>query len=606
MRIKPLFIAGLAVAAVAGLAALVVAIRGLEAGNEDAVRAEFRSLERLDARFNEEVARARLIVDVQRDVLYELLDEVAARMDDLVADAGPLAGIAPAMDTARADYIAAMREKVELGREYERRNLRLVNALALIPSVSDELLAQLPVTDEYDPAIDFVNRFNKEILAYGMLPNPTNIEAVEDMLYRVSQSDIALPDGAGTPFRRLASLGNAVLGDKQVVQTSLEKLLAFPTSERLGAIQSAYADARGARLAAAQQYRWALLAYAGLLLLGLAWLGWRLRASYRSLDTANDALRDANVELEQRVARRTEHLEQAMADLKSSQAQLVQSEKMASLGQMVAGVSHEINTPLGYVRSNNEIVSTSMQEVAMLLGSYRDALALLDNPAADFEATARALQELEQLKAELEPDTLLEELQQLVADNHHGLAQIGELVANLKDFSRLDRSRTEFVNLNDGLDAALNICQGQLKHRIEVVRDYGELPEIECAPSQVNQVFLNLITNAGQAMGDAGRLTLITRHEADRVLVRIRDTGAGMDEATRAQIFDPFFTTKPLGEGTGLGLAIVYRIVNEHGGRIVAASVPGRGTEFTVMLPLRQAQAPETAETVGMAEEMSA
>lgn len=606
MRIKPLFIAGLAVAAVAGLAALVVAIRGLEAGNEDAVRAEFRSLERLDARFNEEVARARLIVDVQRDVLYELLDEVAARMDELAADTGPLTGIDPAMDVARADYVTAMREKVELGREYERRNLRLVNALALIPSVSDELLAQLPVTEEFEPAIDFVNRFNKEILAYGMLPNPTNLEAVEDMLYRVSQSDIALPDGAGTPFRRLASLGNAVLGDKEVVQASLEKLLAFPTNDRLGDIQTAYADARGTRLAAAQQYRWALLAYAGLLLLGLAWLGWRLRASYRSLDTANDALRDANVELEHRVARRTEHLEQAMADLKSSQAQLVQSEKMASLGQMVAGVSHEINTPLGYVRSNNEIVSTSMQEVAMLLACYRDALALLDNPAADFEATARALQELEQLKVELEPDTLLEELQQLVADNHHGLAQIGELVANLKDFSRLDRSRTEFVDLNDGLDAALNICQGQLKHRIEVVRDYGELPEIECAPSQVNQVFLNLITNAGQAMGDAGRLTLITRHEGDRVLVRIRDTGAGMDEATRAQIFDPFFTTKPLGEGTGLGLAIVYRIVNEHGGRIVAASVPGRGTEFTVMLPLRQAQDPERAEAFGSEEAMSA
>ena len=132
-------------------------------------------------------------------------------MDDLAADTGPLAGIAPAMDAARADYIAAMREKVELGREYERRNLRLVNALALIPRVSDELLAQLPATEEFDPAVDFVNRFNKEILAYGMLPNPTNIEAVEDMLYRVSQSDIALPDGAGTPFRRLASLGNAVL-----------------------------------------------------------------------------------------------------------------------------------------------------------------------------------------------------------------------------------------------------------------------------------------------------------------------------------------------------------------------------------------------------------
>jgi signal transduction histidine kinase len=204
------------------------------------------------------------------------------------------------------------------------------------------------------------------------------------------------------------------------------------------------------------------------------------------------------------------------------------------------------------------------------------------------DEAARAMQELEALQAEVDPETLAGELRQLLSDSRHGLGQISELVGDLKDFSRLDRSRSEFADLNAGLDSALKICRNMLKDRIRVVRRYGDLPAVECAPSQINQVFLNLISNAAQAIDGEGRITLQTQHERDRVVVRIRDTGCGMDAETRERIFDPLYTTKPVGEGTGLGLAICYRIVSEHGGRIIVASRPGKGTEFAVVLPVRQ------------------
>lgn len=605
MRLKPILIGATAVLAVAGFGYLAVAVQNLEQGRESEVRGELRSLEALGARFNEEIARARLYVDVQQDDLLQHLE----RMRDLAArlEQGdtPLRDLDPAVDRALDGYLAALRDKITLAAEYESRNLSLINALELIPWHSNEILDALAVDEPADEsaaeAVDetaeettyaetraLVVRLNKEILAYGILPRPENLERVEDLLYELGHASPDLPGEVQNPLVKLSSLGNAVLMQKPWVQANMEKLLNHPVDESLASLQSAYNDYRAAQLARAGQFRWLLLAYAATLLLGLAWLGWRLRDSYRSLDRANAQLQQANQQLEEKVAERTRHLERTLEELKASQTQLIQSEKMASLGQMVAGVTHEINTPLGYVRSNNDIVAESLSEMEALLHAYRETLALLNSPDADLDEAARAMQELEALQAEVDPETLAGELRQLLGDSRHGLGQISELVGDLKDFSRLDRSRSESVDLNAGLDSALKICRNMLKDRIQVVRHYGDLPAVECAPSQINQVFLNLISNAAQAIDGEGRITLHTRHERDRVVVRIRDTGCGMDAETRERIFDPFYTTKPVGEGTGLGLAICYRIVSEHGGRIVVASAPGKGTEFAVVLPVRQ------------------
>lgn len=182
----------------------------------------------------------------------------------------------------------------------------------------------------------------------------------------------------------------------------------------------------------------------------------------------------------------------------------------------------------------------------------------------------------------------------------HGLEKIDELVKSLKNFSRVDRSHTELFDINEGLDTALKICRNTLKDQIEVVRDYAEgLPDILCAPSQLNQVFLNLINNAAQAMRDGGTLSLSSQRDQDHLNIVIGDTGCGMDAQTQAHIFEPFFTTKPVGEGTGLGLSIVFRIIEDHGGRITVDSTPGQGTQFQIRLPIRQqAQAQTTSSAV--------
>ena len=270
-------------------------------------------------------------------------------------------------------------------------------------------------------------------------------------------------------------------------------------------------------------------------------------------------LQDANINLEGIVAERTRDLSTALEDLRLQQAQLIQSEKMASLGQMVAGVAHEINTPLGYANSNVSIVRE-------LVSSMEDVI--------DEESRG--------------------EFDMLLGDAQYGLEQIAELVMSLKNFSRVDRSQTELFDLNEGIETSLKICQNQIKD-LDIQRDFGELPDISCAPSQLNQVFLNLINNAAQAMDGKGTLTLSTAVDGDNAVVRVRDSGCGMDAETAAHIFEPFFTTKPVGEGTGLGLSIVFRIIEDHGGRISVESEPGVGTEFVVSLPIAGKAVPEQA-----------
>jgi len=370
----------------------------------------------------------------------------------------------------------------------------------------------------------------------------------------------------------------------------LQALISQPTTARLGTIEQAYQGWYQAKVEETNFYRLLLIVYTTLLLASLAYLGFRLRLSYQALDRANVALRDANRTLESQVQARTKDLTKTLNDLRESQAQLIQSEKMASLGQMVAGVAHEINTPLGYARSNSEIVRTALGDIRQLCESQGRALSLLTAANSSEQEISDAIAQAEEQRQNLNPEELMGDLENLLGDTDHGLLQIADLVASLKDFSRVDRSRTDLFDLNAGIDSALKICNSQLKGRIDVVRYFGKLPEIECSPSQINQVFMNLINNAAQAIANEGVITIETAVEKSGVVVKVSDTGAGMSEEVKKRIFEPFFTTKPVGKGTGLGLSIVFRIIEEHAGRIHVESKEGEGTTFSVHLPLRQPQ----------------
>jgi signal transduction histidine kinase len=307
-----------------------------------------------------------------------------------------------------------------------------------------------------------------------------------------------------------------------------------------------------------------------------------VQGKYCGLGTVLDLLKA----MEARVAQRNRVLRQALVDLKESQAQLLQSEKMASLGQMVAGVAHELNTPLGYVKNNVQLLRELSEPLFELAAAQARLGQCLNDPDCDEASLAQALQAAEQARQQAAPELLAEDLQQLYGDTLYGLEQIAELVVGLKDFARLDRAMSEEVDLNDCIRSALLIARNNIKDKAEVVQQLGELPRIACAPSQINQVLLNLLTNAAQAIDGMGRIQIRSWADAQGIHISLQDNGRGMPAEVMAKIFDPFFTTKPVGQGTGLGLSISYKIVQDHGGQIRVASEPGRGTRFRISLPL--------------------
>ncbi|MFZ3143601.1 ATP-binding protein [Psychrobacter glacincola] len=302
------------------------------------------------------------------------------------------------------------------------------------------------------------------------------------------------------------------------------------------------------------------------------------------------ALAEINVHLEKQVAARTQDLQQAMDELKASQVHLVRSEKMATLGQMVAGVAHEVNTPLGYVRSNIELVGDNLTRFDELIQHTDQLLQALKAPTINQEQVEQLIDQTLQCCEEMKEDKVSEDLADLIKDGLYGVDQIAELVVSLRDFSRIDESKVKDVDINDCITTSLTMARNNLR-ALEVNTNLSELPLIQCNPSQINQVLLNLFNNAAQAMPIDHKGVLQVTSSIDKaqqhVIVSVKDNGAGIPESTLAKIFEPFFTTKKAGDGTGLGLAITAQIIEQHGGSIEVSSIVGEGTTFTIKLPIQ-------------------
>jgi signal transduction histidine kinase len=304
--------------------------------------------------------------------------------------------------------------------------------------------------------------------------------------------------------------------------------------------------------------------------------------TYLGLGTVIDLLKA----MEARIDQRNRALQQTLVNLRESQAQLVQSEKMASLGQMVAGVAHELNTPLGYVSNNVQLVRELIAPLFALLEAQATLADCLEDPACDERRLGEAMQHAARMREEVAPQLVAADLEQLFEDTAYGLSQIAELVGGLKDFARLDRATSEDVDLNECVRSALLIARNNLKGKVEVIQQLDALPPIPCVPSQINQVLLNLLNNAAQAIEGTGKVLIKSWVEPEAVCLSVEDNGCGMPPEVVARIFDPFFTTKPVGQGTGLGLSISYKIVEDHGGSLRVKSVPGRGTRFVIRHPV--------------------
>ena len=369
------------------------------------------------------------------------------------------------------------------------------------------------------------------------------------------------------------------------------------TGPRLDTLGRALDRVSDELLTQAELYRVGLLYYSGFLLAVLVFLVLSLDQRRRQIDGINRQLREANEMLETRVAERTRDLSGALARLKESEAMLIQSEKMSSLGQMVAGIAHEVNTPLAYVKSSLDAVGKGVPRVGTLAAQTEKLLALLSTEQVDETALAAQFALVRGLVQELEAKTagrtVFEELERLVKDGLFGIGQISEVVSNLKNFSRLDRSTIADYDLHEGIESAIRIGYAQLQNRV-VRKEFGSIPHVSCSPSQINQVVLNLLSNAAQATSDGtGTITVRTgRRGAGHVTVEVADNGSGIPADVLPKIFDPFFTTKSAGKGTGLGLSICYKIVENHGGKLEVESKPGMGSRFILVLPLNPPAAP--------------
>ncbi len=278
------------------------------------------------------------------------------------------------------------------------------------------------------------------------------------------------------------------------------------------------------------------------------------------------------------LTRKNLRLNEALVALKSSQAKVLHQEKMASIGQLAAGVAHEINNPIGFINSNLATLGKYLSRLSGFLAVQSACIAA--------GATPEQAESVRQQQASLKIDYILKDLEDLVRESMEGAERVRSIVADLKSFSRIDESEFKRVDLNECLRSTINIVWNEIKYKATLKKELGEIPRTRCFPQQMNQVFMNLLVNAAHAIEQQGVITVRSWEEDGCVCVSVADTGQGIPEANLNRIFEPFFTTKEVGKGTGLGLSITYDIVKKHKGEITVRSESGKGTEFTVRIPV--------------------
>ena len=298
----------------------------------------------------------------------------------------------------------------------------------------------------------------------------------------------------------------------------------------------------------------------------------------------SDQLKKANADLEQS----NKHLQEKVQE---QSAVLVQSEKMASIGILAAGVAHEINNPVSFVNGNLTTLKKYSEKITTLLNKYNVVETCI--LTGDKDKLPTLIDEIKEFKEKQKIQFVMADMVSLAEESLEGTQRISNIVRDLKTFSRIDEADLKCINLKDALEATLNIIHNEFKYKVEIKKDYGELPDVRCFPQKISQVFMNILLNAVQAIDEKGTIDIVTRHvrEGQRATdgyaeIRISDSGRGIPRENLTRVFDPFFTTKPVGQGTGLGLSIVYDIIKLHEGKISVESEVGLGTTFIIRLPI--------------------
>ncbi|WP_225769710.1 DAHL domain-containing protein [Inquilinus sp. Marseille-Q2685] len=517
--------------------------------------ASLAEMKQIDALWSADVLSLELGLNPNYDSVAAPVGKLAERYRAIET----LAAGAPAwghdLSASLAAYRSAMDDKIRIVERIKAQYSIISNSSRLLPIAAADLFAELEGSrpQSNPPIADLLTRIVIDMASYIVTPSEQLRQAIDTQMTALREAaGRASPEAASKAETLLAHMA-VILRQKQLGTRLIVDLTAVPTAQAIDRLQ------RDAQALEADQnrdrslLRDLVLACTFLLIAATAWAGYLLRRHYRRLNQDNSALQQAN---------------------EDAQSQLIQSSKLSAMGQMVAGITHEINTPLAYVKAVFCLIRDQMAEMHPVGTAAPGTVAELRPAAADGQ-----------------PDDRIGELNMLIDEGLHGLEEITNLIITMKNFSRLDKGRLEYVDIEEALDSAALIARSEVKYIADTVKDYGKIPRIHASPTQLKQVFLNLINNAAHAMADQpkrGKLTLRTRAESeDSIRIEIEDSGTGIPPDVLPRIFDPFFTTKDVGKGTGMGLSICYRIIQTHGGTISARSEVGVGTTFTIILPHR-------------------
>jgi two-component system, NtrC family, sensor kinase len=581
----------LAAALVAGLGFLVMKTRSVDFDTYNEVISTLRQLKQVDAEWNVDVLKSKTGFNASYDPVASplpLIESLEASLrstsSQLLSQSAQSNLLLPLLET----YRKTMDQKITLIEQFKSQNSILRNSSRFLPVAASEM-AQALRTGSVDAKLlsemeGTLNAILADTMAYNLVPDTVLKAQIEKNAEFLQQKGKSLTADLTDRVDVFSAHVGTILRQQEVGDKVLGQIASLPTAKRIDELTDGYQKEHEALLVGQQRYQQILIGYSVVLLLLLAYLGWTLLKSYRLLNKSNLDLAKTNHEL------------------KESQVYMVQAEKMSALGQMVAGIAHEINTPLAYVKGTLEVLNEQITPVKDLAKGSFDFTQTMLNPNRDNKIANAQFGAVSALSKEVQEHQIMSEMDTLLKDGLHGIEQISEIVQNLKNFSRLDRAKVSEFSVEEGLESTLLLAKNLLKNKMTIEREFGQVGKIKCSPSQINQVFLNIITNAVHAMPDdraeAGVLTLRTAMEnKDTVRVEIADNGVGIPADVLPKIFDPFFTTKEIGKGTGMGLSISFKIIQEHGGKIVVNTEPGMGTVFSILLPVASVET-QTAQPV--------
>lgn len=479
-------------------------------------------------------------------------------------------------------------EGKEVAIESFKSNFAVVrNSLKFLPLASQTLSAKLRTMGDADGSSKIIDLYER---TNGFLQNPdegTKVRLLID-LSKMNENLMNFPSDVANPLGNFISHARVLVERKIDLNSSVDRLVEQEVIKAGDELLAMYKDhyinlQEQTNIRDSSTYVQVLSFSAALILLGLisSFLLWRIRNEF-------------DQKLEDGISERTEAYESVASEASSSIVDKNLDDSLAGMGRMAATVAHEINTPLGYLGSNLQVLHNGMEKMQTLLDEFSTLEKDLSDATDSAEIKAR-VNSFSDLVHNTQEEAMLDELPEISTDMQEGLDQIQHIANDLRDFTRKDRSAQDQFDINDCVESAIKMARKEISEDTKIHTDLAQTPELFGSPAEINQVLINLINNAAHAIddaerGDKGFIKIKTSLAKDKVMVSVMDNGLGIDEETRSKIFEPFFTTKDVGKGTGLGLAIVRRIITTHGGKMQIKSVPGKGTNFAFVLPVKKDQ----------------